>query len=188
MNKWLGWLSDRIVFLLLRILLFPEGDITIGEVSNCRYDNDRYYTDRPNHWELALFLHAQATAKIALLQTKLGGLLSLQSVLAGLYSLTGIFSAQYPKSILLACFMFAILGILLSLQPLSITISKVVSLDDCTWSDFFDLRTRKMFHVVITDLGCRADFYADCLKGAKTMIVLSMFVFLLGLFFAIVRR
>ncbi|WP_255093315.1 hypothetical protein [Synechococcus sp. J7-Johnson] len=130
-------------------------------------------------------MHEQATTKIALLQTKLGGLLSLQSVLAGLYSLTGILSTQYPKSILLACLIIAILGILLSLQPLSITISKVVDLDDYIRSDFFDLRTRKMFHEVITDLGCRADFYADCLKGAKTLIVLSMLVFLIGLFIAV---
>lgn len=186
MNKWVGWFSDRIVLLLLRILLFPEGNLKILEVSNCRYDNDPLYTDKPNHWEMALFLHEQATNKISLLQTKLGGLLSLQSVLAGLYSLTGILSTQYPKSILLACLFIAILGILLSLQPLSISISKVVDLDDYSRADFFDLRTRKMFHEVITDLSCRADFYADCLKGAKTMIVLSMLVFLFGLVIVIV--
>jgi hypothetical protein len=34
MIKWIGWISDRIVLLLLRALLFPQGDIKIEEVMN----------------------------------------------------------------------------------------------------------------------------------------------------------
>lgn len=188
MNKCIGWISDLIVLLLLWLLLFPGGQVTIEEVKNCRYANDSRYTDRPNHWELALFLHEQATQKIFLLQTKLSGLLSLQSVLAGLYSLTSILSTQYPRSIFLICLTITILGILLSLQPLSISISKVVDLDRYVRSDFFDLRTQKEFHEVITDLGCRADFYADCLRGAKTLIVLSMLFFFIGIVIAVLCR
>jgi hypothetical protein len=188
MNKCIGWFSDRIVLLLLWILLFPKGNIKIEEVMNCRYANDSLYTDRPNHWELALFLHEQATQEIFLLQTKLSGLLSLQSILAGLYSLTSILSTQYPRSILLTCLTITIRGILLSLQPLSISISKVVDLDRYGKSDFFDLRTQKEFHEVITDLGCRANFYADCLRGAKSLIVLSMLFYLIGIVIATLFR
>jgi hypothetical protein len=188
MNKWIGWISDRIALLLLRALLFPNADIKIEEVMNCRYANDSLYTDRPDHWELALFLHEQATQKIFLLQTKLSGLLSLQSVLAGLYSLTSILSTQYPRSILLICLTITICGILLSLQPLSISISKVVDLDRYVRNDFFDLRTQKEFQEVIADLGCRADFYADCLRGAKTLIVLSMLFFFIGIVIALLCR
>lgn len=188
MNKWIGWISDRIVLLLLRALLFPNADIKIEEVMNCRYANDSLYTDRPDHWELALFLHEQATQKIFLLQTKLSGLLSLQSVLAGLYSLTSILSTQYPRSILLICLTITICGILLSLQPLSISISKVVNLDRYVRNVFFDLRTQKEFQEVIADLGCRADFYADCLRGAKTLIVLSMLFFFIGIVIAFFCR
>jgi hypothetical protein len=130
-------------------------------------------------------LHEQATQKIFLLQAKLSGLLSLQSVLAGLYSLTSILSTKYPKSILVICLTTAILGILLSLQPLSISISKVVDLDRYVRNDFFDLRTQKEFHEVISDLSCRADFYADCLRGAKTFIALSMLFYLIGMVIAL---
>lgn len=185
MNKWIGWFSDRIVLLLLRGLLFPGGCVKINEVKNCRYDNDSFYADRPGHWELAVFLHEQATQKIFLLQAKLSGLLALQAILAGLYSLVSLLSTQYPKIILLVCLVVTAFGILLSLQPLSISISKVVALDGYAKCNFFDLSTQNEFHEVITDLACRADFYADCLRGAKSLIVLSMLAFFIGLAIAI---
>ena len=120
--------------------------------------------------------------------TKLSGLLSLQSILAGLYSLTSTLSTQYPRIILLTCLIITILGIFLSLQPLSISISKVVDLDRYRRSDFFDLETQNEFHEVIADLGCRADFYADCLGGAKSLIALSMLFYLIGIVIATLFR
>ncbi|MCP9858170.1 MULTISPECIES: hypothetical protein [unclassified Cyanobium] len=182
MNKFITRLSDVAVFIILSIFMFPvEPKLTMSEVKKCRYDNDRLYANKFSSWDVAIFMHDQANQRIALLQSKLSGLLSLQSILAGFYSLAGIISSQYPKGVLLAAFAITIFGILLSLQPLSISTSKVLDLGIGFNPNSFDYRAQKEFRDVVTDLCCRADFYADCLKGAKTAITLSILVFTLGL-------
>jgi hypothetical protein len=181
MNQLLTRLSDIAVFVILSIFMFPaKPRITMSEVEQCRYNNDKLYANKFSSWEVAIFMHDQANQRIALLQSKLSGLLSLQSILAAFYSLTGVVSSQYPKGVLLAAFAITILGILLSLQPLSISTSKVLDLGAGFNPNSFDYRAQKEFRDVLTDLCCRADFYADCLKGAKTTITLSILVFTLG--------
>lgn len=174
-------LSDIAVFVILSIFMFPvEQGIKFSEVKNCRYANDTEYDNRFCSWDVAIFMHEQASQRISLLQSILSGLLSLQSILAGLYSLAGIVSSQYPKGILIAAFIITILGILLSLQPLSISISKVLDLPREFEPTAFGEKAQREFRDVITDLCCRADFYADCLKAAKTTIILSISIFTLG--------
>jgi hypothetical protein len=186
MNEWISRFSDWIALALLFLLLFKK--ISIKEVKQCRYKTSQSHTETPDHWELAVFLHEQADQRIFLLQAKLSGLLSLQSVLAGLYSLTSILPDGYPRPILLACLAITILGIMISLQPLSISTARVVNLDQYDRSDVFNKTTQDEFRAAIEDLGCRADFYADCISSAKSLIILSMLLFLIGVIFGVMHH
>ena len=61
----------------------------------------------------------------------------------------------------------------------------VVDLNGQVDSSKLSTEVAKEFSDAITDLGCRADFYADCLATAKTLIVVATLLFLIGMVISI---
>jgi hypothetical protein len=179
MNKIINFVVDCIVFITLPAFVFAK--IKFKEVRKRRYENDEYYTDCPNTWDVAVFLHDEARGRIDLLQTKLSGLLSVLSVLVGVFGLTGVFAKSFPAGVLIACLVLSFLGLLVLIGPLSISTSVVVDLNGHGDSSELSKDIVKEFTDAITDIGCRADFYADCLATAKTLIVIATLLFLIGM-------
>ena len=184
MNKIINFVVDCIVFMTLPVFVFDK--IKFKEVRNRRYDNDKGHTTSPKTWDVAVFLHDEASGRIDLLQTKLSGLLSVLSVLVGVFGLTGVFAKSFPAGVLIACLVLSFFGLLVLIGPLSISTSVVVDLDGQGNTSKLSTEVAKEFTDAITDIGCRADFYADCLKTAKSLIVVSTLLFLIGMVISLI--
>ena len=179
MNKIIKFVVDCIVFVTLAV--FVCNKIKFKEVRKRRYENDKQYTDHPKTWDVAVFLHDEARERINLLQTKLSGLLTVLSVLVGVFGLTGVFEKSYPIGVLIACIVLSFLGLLVLIGPLSISTIVVADLDGQGDVSKLCNEVKIEFTGAITDLGCRADFYADCLRTATSLIVLATLLFLIGI-------
>ncbi|MFA6201388.1 MAG: hypothetical protein WC679_13385 [Bacteroidales bacterium] len=176
MNNLIVYIMNIIMYIFFPIFIFDN--VKFKEIKSRRYNNDRFYKYNISNWQAALFLYEQANKRIELLQTKLGGLLTIQSILIGLFSIINVVADKYSKVLVLVCIIMSFIGIIFSIAPLTISTSKVVNLEKYIK---FNKTTKNEFNEAIIDLGCRADFYADCLKTSNTIILLSMIIFVLSL-------
>jgi hypothetical protein len=177
MNKIVIKIIDIIMFLTIRLFVWDR--IKYNEIKSKRYDNDEAYFQEINNIDVANILHDQANSRIELIQTKLSSLLSILSILIGIYSITGVITTKYPILIQLLCVFLSFLGIIYIIGPLTVTSLCVLEL--ANYKKRFTKEIKKEYLDVITDLGCKADFHADCLKTAKTLIIFSMFIYIIGI-------
>ncbi len=185
MNKLLLCVLDRILFLVVRVFILDT--ISLSEVQERRYNNDKEHTVKIRSWEAGVFLYNQARDREGLLQSKLAGILTILSILVGLFSLSVVMPTYSPCLIqyFLQCFCLVLVfsGIISAIGALSISTVVVPDLDDFSTPPSFDTKTRKEFEDAIIDMGCRSDFQADCVKISLVVIFISITLYILGFLF-----
>lgn len=179
-NKPIFATINYIIFLTMRY--FVGSKIGYSEIKKRRYDNDKVYSIVLNNWESAVFLHDREQSRADLLQSKLAGLLAILSIFVSLFSLTGAITPHFPIIIQIICLVLAFLGLIYCIGPLTISTIYVADLDKFTNVNDFNADVKKEFQLAIIDMGCRSDFHADCLKIAKTIIFISMTLYICGVF------
>jgi hypothetical protein len=184
-NKPIFAIINYIMFITMRF--FVGSKISYLEIKKRRYDNDNLYSIVINNWESAVFLHDREQNRADLLQSKLAGLLSILSIFVSLFSLTGAITPHFPIIIQIICLVLSFLGLIYSIGPLTISTIYVADLDKFTNTNDFNADVNKEMRLAITDMGCRSDFHADCLKIAKTIIFISMTLYIAGVFIGLYR-
>lgn len=188
MNKLISPIIDFIMYITLPVFVWDR--IKWSEIKNRRYVNDNLYKkDVEIHsWESAVFLHNQAKDRIDLLQGKLSSLLSILSILIALFALAREISINYSIAIQIICLVLAILGLICAVGPLTITVVQSIDLDKMGNTNQLDDETKVEFKRVIIDMECRSDFIADCLKTTQSIIVVSMIIYICGVFLAPIKN
>lgn len=180
MNKLISPIIDFIMFITMPIFVWDK--IKWSEISKRRYCNDNQYAVVIHGWEAANFLNNQAKDRANLIQSKLSSLLSVLSILIALFALAREMSNNYSIIIQTICLVLAALGLVYAVGPLTISVVQTADLNKLKNANQIDDETKTEFKRVIVDMECRSDFFADCLKTTQSIIVVSIILYIYGLF------